>query len=290
MSRLKALFSPLFKRLRTATSGWLRTGSLAVTASALVVGVGYGTLHYAVPYAAGHSYFSLRSVRVSCDRPAVAPERLASLSGLHQGVSLWDVDFDDIRRRLGELPWVDHVHIARRFPGEVYLRVTQRTPVAAASGPDGAYLIDAEGAVFLAPQEGAYPDLPYLNGWLGFDDKIEAAKRLRIEMAILGAATAAGVPVSEIDVDDDGVFWLFPEAPRLAIRLGRDPRPTRAMAWYDSVIDDLGLLADAAEEIDLSFEDRVVVRGGDGALAPLLMAREGFQRGLAGAAGEAGRG
>lgn len=93
-----------------------------------------------------------------------APELVRRASGVDHGDLMLDLDEDEVRQEVAELPWVRRVSVARSFPGTVRLEVTERRPIAYAERPGDRYaLIDANGRL-LEERKGAPPGLVRLAG------------------------------------------------------------------------------------------------------------------------------
>jgi cell division protein FtsQ len=278
---------PFLRRFRTDLVHWTPTVSIVALVIAAVTGLAYGTCVYAWPAIRTHPYFRLRSVKITCDSAYVKPSVLASRAGLYDGTSLWDVDVDSARAALEAAPWVREARVERHFPDHVSLQVYRRQPIAATMASDGPYLIGDDGVVYREERPQRYsdlPDVPYLTGWERAASHGDSVVRLRSAMALLRAATSAGITVSQVDVGDDGTLWLFPETPRVAVRFGRDADLTRAMVRLQTVLATLPRETHDLEEIDLTYADRAVVRVKDGRVHSVLseIAASNAVAGLAG--------
>ncbi len=260
---------------------WIRTDVLPLVRIIVVVGVGglasaaagYAAVTIAWPAFASHPYFRLQSVKVVCDSREAEPTVLASIAGLYDGTTLWQVDPDAGEHALESMAWVRDARIERRFPAAVRLEVHRRKPVAATLGPDGPYLIDAQGVVFREGGSRKYPDLPYVTGWQAIADRGRRIERLRLAIDLLAAlAEEPALRVSQIDVDADGVFRLYLEGRRLPLLLGRRPSPERIARRVRAIVAALPGTLTGIREVDLSYGDRAVVRVADGRVASVLAA------------------
>ncbi len=253
-----------------------RRGLLRATMAALACALVYGLHAYAIPAVLGHSYFELRTIKVACDSRTVAPQELALRAGLTKGTTIWEVDTERAESALSKPSWVREAKVARRFPAQVSLKVFRRSPVAATfTAEGGAFFIDADGVVFREGEEEGYPDLPYLTGWLDAVKQGERMARLRTLMALLEGAVERGYTISQVDVDDRGVYRLFPETPRIAVSFGTKPDVEGGLRRMDTVLSALSGSHGAIRELDLAFDERVVVKAARGGLPELLMAKAG---------------
>jgi len=251
---------PYFRRFKTDFLSWARF-TLATLVCTATVGAGaYGAYAAVWPAIAGHAYFQLRSVKVMCNSQAAEPGILASRAGLYEGTSLWEVDTGGAARALAAAPWVRTVSVARRFPSHVSLRVDRREPVAATFGGDGPYLIDGGGIVYREEEQVPFVDLPYLTGWQNASTRAERVVRLDRCMGIARAVGDAGLSVSEIHVDSDGIYWMYPENRRISVRLGAVSDVDLTAARLRAVLATLPGAASDIEQVDLSYPDRAVLR------------------------------
>lgn len=74
--------------------------------------------------------------------------------------------FDPVaaRERLEALPWVEHAALTRLYPGQLNVRISERTSFALWRRSGGLYLIDKSGHVLTATDERAAPRLPLVEG------------------------------------------------------------------------------------------------------------------------------
>lgn len=85
-----------------------------------------------------------------------APDHVVGASGVRTGDPMVGVDPGDVRRRVGELPWVDEVTVRRVWPSTVEIEVTERSVTAVIQVTDDrAAFVDAGGRVLsLEPRAG----------------------------------------------------------------------------------------------------------------------------------------
>jgi hypothetical protein len=270
---LTARLRPQFRKLRAAlAAGSRRSARFLLRASAGLAAV-YLVFAVILPFVRTHEYFRLRSIRVTCDHPAVSPKALAAVAGLWSDRTIWQVDVARAESALGDIPWVRRATVTRRFPWHVSVHVERRHPIAATLVGDGVFLVDETGAVFREPGKKRTPDLVFLRGWNETPRAGERMARLRRSIILAEAAEAAGHRTSEVAVDASGVYWLYPEHPRVAVSLGRDPDPTAAMARLDATLARLGSNLEFAREIDVGWVKQVVVRTKGVAARRVLTAR-----------------
>ncbi len=134
------------------------------------------------------------------------------------GRPLVDVDAGRTAADLEALPWVDEAHVERSWPSTVTVHVTERHPVAVASGAHGSgrVLVDLDGRV-LAPAPAATADLAtvVLDGAApapGAELAPEARAALALAARAPAAVGLAGGVVTDVDGD---LSWDVPGVGRL---------------------------------------------------------------------------
>jgi len=262
---------PLLRKFRKDV---ISAGKVTVVA-ALAIGVlgasSYAVYAYAVPAVVHHRYFLLRSVNISSDATLERPYELASQAGLYDGTSLWQIDPARAAHALESARWVREAVVERRFPDQVNVRVYKREPVAATLGTDGVYLVDADGVVYREPHGAqTYPDLPYLTGWEKPAARGERTERLRRAMDALRVFSARRIDVSQIDVADDAVTWLYPETPAIAVKFDAHADVAKAVERLELVLANIGDGIAQVGEVDLTYPDRAIVRTAPGGLQALM--------------------
>jgi transposase-like protein len=101
-------------------------------------------------------------------------------------------------------------------------------------------------------------------------DEAERTMRLRMLLRIARAAEAAGIAVSQVDVDRNEIYWLFPQRHRVSVRLGEGADAERKLPRLRVALAKLPEAGVAVTEIDVSFRDRVVLRTWKGGYATLV--------------------
>lgn len=72
---------------------------------------------------------------------------VAEQAGISEGRAMTSVDLAAATRRIEQLAWVADAHVARRWPGTVDIRITERRAVAVAGEGRGSMLVDREGRI-----------------------------------------------------------------------------------------------------------------------------------------------
>jgi cell division protein FtsQ len=135
-------------------------------------------LGYAVTFT---SLLGVRHVEVAGTR-TVTPEQVRAAAAIPQGSPMLRLDLPRIRDRVAALPRVAAVEVDRSWPGTVWLRVEERTPVGVIRTPDGAHLVDRTGRDYAT-----VPDPPSGVPEL---ELARAAPDDRVTMAVVGVLAA----------------------------------------------------------------------------------------------------
>ncbi len=272
---------PFLRKLKSDISGWgrilLGVGAVSLVAAA----AGYGSFAHALPRVVDHPYFKLKTVRVACDTDSATAESLAARAGLYAGTSLWNVDAERATAELESADWVRSARVSRRFPDRVSVNVKRRVAVAATMSDSGPYLIDGSGVVYR--EEGAlrYPDLPYITGWNELGSRSAQITTLYNALGVLAALSDEGVRVSELHIDHDRNFWLYPDSWTVAVKLGDAAESKLQAKTLRMTLERLPEAPGVVEEIDLSFPDRAILRtakGGRDRVLSMLASREAETR------------
>jgi len=279
---------PKLRKLRTDLAGWSRIVVISAACTVAVCASAFGAYTRIWPAVVGHSYFKLRSVKVRCNSAVAGPSMLASRAGLFEGTSVWNVDTGRAETALAAAPWVADARVSRRFPGQVSVEVYRRVPVAATVGADGPYLIDSEGVIYREEEQLPFADLPYLTGWDQAGERSARIALLRRSLGIVKSADTSGVRVSEVHIDENGLYWVYPEGGKLAVRLGDTPDPDRQLPRLAAVMAAIPRGPEALTELDLTYPDRAVLRVGKKQVSRVISIVAGRSR--RDVAGEGGRG
>lgn len=173
--------------------------------------------------------------------------------GIAAGTSILSLDLHAARDRLTALPWVKQAEIERRLPGQLRVRIVERTPIARLRGLRRVTLIDTGGNEIAADvrKDRRFAELPLLSG----DRAAAAAPAL---MKLLSRHPRYGRRVLAAHYQgrrrwdlkfDTGVILMLPEK-------------HVAESWSRFVLYAArhGLLNRRARHIDMRLHDRMVIR------------------------------
>lgn len=192
-------------------------------------------------------------------------DRIAELAGVHPGTDLFTLDLDRARQELLLHARIAEAEVKRRGLRSVGIRITERRPVLLVR--HGApWELDSTG-VLLAPfTAGAVADVPLLTG-PDFESYPEGALLRTTEVrrglewvrALSSREIQLGGRVSEIDVADDRATMLLMMSGTRVISHAWPP-DVRRLSALRVALADLETRGIAAQEVDLRFEDQVIVR------------------------------
>lgn len=84
-------------------------------------------------------------------------------ANLSRGKSLFSIDLVQVKNKLEEVPWVNAVSVERRFPDTLFIRISEREPVAIWQNKSQLYLVDREGGL-IQTKENKYGGLLRISG------------------------------------------------------------------------------------------------------------------------------
>lgn len=136
---------------------------LAAAALALLFGIFIGLQYAGSLFLSRNPEFDLKAIHITSDG-RLLPGQLQEYAGIHTGVNLFRVDFDQLRRKLEEVPLVESVTIFRQLPDTLTINVTERVPIAQVRWNRRAlpFLLDRHGVVLPMTQGGQA--LPLIEG------------------------------------------------------------------------------------------------------------------------------
>jgi cell division protein FtsQ len=178
-------------------------------------------------------------------------EDILSRLNLAVGRPILAVDPTAARAELESLPWVAAASVERQLPGTIYIRLTERSPLALWQEQGVIRVIDRDGEVIPGVEPRRFAHLPLV---VGPDAPAHAERLIAVmnsEPELRDRVTAA-VRVS-------GRRWNVQIEGRIDVRL---PEDDAAAAWSQlaRIERQQGLLARDVIVIDLRLPDRLVVR------------------------------
>ncbi|MEL0012687.1 MAG: FtsQ-type POTRA domain-containing protein [Alphaproteobacteria bacterium] len=203
----------------------------------------------------GDAGLRVTDVIVSGRNRADSKEILAALD-LERGSPILGVDIDEARARIESMGWVQSAEIARRLPDVIYVRVTEREPLALWQHNNRIVLIDLDGHTIQHSDLDSFASFPLVVGEGAPVVAGELIDLLRAYPAV-AQATEAAIRVSDRRWNlrlHSGIDVRLPEE-KLAVALDRLEEYQREHDLFDRDV----------VAVDLRVPDRLIVRVSPGA-------------------------
>lgn len=208
--------------------------------------------------------FAVREIRVDGTRYLDAAAVIAA-SGVKTGVDLVALDLDRVRQALLLQPRVARARIERSLPGLLRIHVDERNPVLLVE--HGApWELDSTGVLLPPLAEGVVADVPMLAGVdLGsvpggtLVDSPQVQRGLAWVHSLASRELQLAGDVSEIDVSDGRTTSLTLMNGTRVLSPAWPPG-TRTLSALRVVLADLQQRGTTAQEVDLRFDQQVIVR------------------------------
>lgn len=221
-------------------------------------------------YVEQHPYFAVQEVVID-ESAGFSQELVREWSGVSVGMSMWDIDPEQVESQLLSRSWIQSAQVRRTFPRRVHLAVSVRQPIAIVMHNPPFYL-DESGMYFRNPEWEGTMNLPYISGFSEVALEAAEVRAALVEVPrLLDLARSWKEPLSEIHWDTREGYALFLEQRRVTIRLGQE----HSQEQFDrvgTVLAHWPLEAPAAV-FDARFADQVVVHpyaGENSASSPAL--------------------
>lgn len=89
---------------------------------------------------------------------------LLKASGLKYKSSILSQSIIDVKKKLENISWIKSAEIQRKLPDKIYIRVSERTPIAILQSHHRLYLVDSEGVIIEHDGIGNFSHLPIIAG------------------------------------------------------------------------------------------------------------------------------
>lgn len=224
---------------------WMRRAAFGVAAALLAASPWWGRA-----LLTRLDFFRVRRVEVEGTR-YVSPEQIVQRLRIDTTASLWD-DVAVLERRVRQHPSVREVHIARKLPGTLLVRVTENLPVALVQAAAGLVPVDAAGRSLPINPATADVDLPVLS--------VRDTVALRLLGEVREIVPALFARIGEVRRLARGELLLrLTGEPARDILASADVTAER-LTDVVPVEQDLARRGLGAIELDLRFRDQVIVR------------------------------
>jgi len=97
-------------------------------------------------------------------RQHTSPDVLAQAINAQRGQPIFAHDLDHLKENLEKIDWIKGVHIQRRLPDQLYIKITERLPIAIWQHQKTQYLVDRDGVVIHNVKLDQFQQLPLVIG------------------------------------------------------------------------------------------------------------------------------
>jgi cell division protein FtsQ len=169
-------------------------------------------------------------------------------------------DVGRMQRKIQALTWIDGASVARRWPSQIAIAVSEQVP-AAIWGESG--LLNVRGELFVTDVRHIPAELPRLSG--PDDRSSDVARRY---LAVREQLIPLGLDVRRVHLDARGA-WDMTLTNGVDIRLGRRDVDERTGLFLDVVANIITGRAADIEYIDMRYSNGFTIGWNDGAETPL---------------------
>lgn len=225
---------------------WLRRRWLVPLAIAVAVFLVLLSPVWAPLFLRRMSFFRVRYVEIVGARYVQTRDILDRLR-VDTLANVWD-PAGPLERRVAQHPLVREVHVGRKLPGTIVIRIVEHTPVALVATPGGFRAYDERGVALPIDPTLADIDAPIV-------DRPDTSL-LRLLGQVRGAMPWMYRRLSEARRDSADLLFVLDS---LSVRASADVTPAR-LSDVDPVEQDLDRRRLRVSELDLRFRDQVVAR------------------------------
>ena len=169
-------------------------------------------------------------------------------------------DLSDIQQRIVQLPWIDQAMVARRWPSQLRITVTEQVP-AAIWGERG--LLNVRGELFVTDARHIPAELPRLSG--PENRSADVAKRY---LEIRERLIPAGLDLRRVHLDSRGA-WDMTLHNGVEVRLGRRDVDARTELFLDIVADIITGRAADIDYVDMRYSNGFTIGWNNGSRTPV---------------------
>ena len=194
--------------------------------------------------------FTVGSVIVD-GRAETETSEIGRMLGIKRGDLMLYVDVDEARARLEALPWVKAAEVRRIWPGRIYVKISERRPVARWQIDGETFVIDTEGKPISGEKPNGFASLPLVVG-KGAAEAVGSLLALVATQPEFKSNVKAAVRVGERR-------WDLQLANGVEVRLPEEGAEA-ALAELVKLDREERILARDIKAIDLRFADRFIVK------------------------------
>ena len=169
-------------------------------------------------------------------------------------------DIDRIQELIVALPWIDQARVARRWPSQISIMVTEQVP-AAVWGDSG--LLNTRGELFVSESRHVPAELPRLSGPDSHSGDV-AARYLAVREQLI----PVGLDVRRVHLDARG-SWEMTLGNGIEVRLGRRSVAERTDLFLDVVANIITRRAKDIDYVDMRYGNGFTIGWKGGSQTPI---------------------
>ena len=174
------------------------------------------------------------------------------------------IDLDRVRDLVGSESWIQEVRIRRQLPGELYIDVRERLPIAVAAIDSELYVVDGQGIIL--ERYGSLhkiPDRPIVRGLQNIargNANRENTRRMEIYLQVVEELKSYSSSLSEINVENLQRVAVVPEEDPIPIYLGHDNFSTRYKTFISQkdLYERLKKQYGSIDSVDMTYENKII--------------------------------
>lgn len=210
------------------------------------------------------NFFRVASVQVISTGRVEAAE-IRELSGIQNGLSMFDLDLKLTGTRIEKNPWIASAEVERIFPRTVTIKVTEYTPVAIINH-GCLYYVAHDGTIFKPLEMGEKINFPLLTGMEQKDilknnqeTRLLLAGAVRLAEALRSRTAFNLEKLSEIHIDPLQGYELMTLQGGVPVKIGFDDFEAK-LARLERIYSEIESRLPVTQYIDLNAADRVIVK------------------------------
>ncbi|HSR88752.1 MAG TPA: FtsQ-type POTRA domain-containing protein [Pontiella sp.] len=177
------------KKRKGAESAVIARRVVTITLLLLVVGTAFYAVYKGYEWIKDGLFsknprFEIHHLVISCDG-SLGEDYIREISGLHEGMNLFELSFKEINEKLTGVSRIESVYLERKLPNTLIINVKERVPVAKITGTRETkypFLVDRYG--YVLPHRRSAAGLPLIKG---LDAEIPLGEQLKqkdVEIAL----------------------------------------------------------------------------------------------------------
>lgn len=200
-------------------------------------------------------YFRIREVIIK-GLKRVKREEILELADLPPDPNIFKLNIKGIRDKIASHPWIRKVEVERRFPNKLFIRITEREPIAMVN-LNGLFYVDKGGRIFKRLEEGDDYDYPVITGVSKDDNYLSLMDKIKKGVRFLKLSGDLRDVISEVNVSKEGIILCMVDG--TMVNMG-DREYKRRINRLKKVLIDLRRRSKRASLIDLDYRDKAIVK------------------------------